>query len=259
MITDVFMRRQALILGTMSFIILGVLWQLVVDFGIVNPFFISTPSAVWQELLVQLQDGSLLVNTAATLYSFALALGLAVVVGIGLGVLAGWFRDAEAALEPFIWFKYSAPTVAFYPLFVAWLGYGTPTIVAIAFLFALTPIYANTLSGIKNVDRDLKRVATSFGARPHDIFFRIALPGAVPVIVAGLRLGVGRALTGVVVAELFGANAGLGYSIAYYAQMLQTSRMMVPIVTVILLGVILTQALSYIEKRTEAWRVVHDN
>jgi len=98
MITDVFMRRQALILGTMSFIIIGVLWQLVVDFGIVNPFFISTPGAVWQELLVQLQDGSLLVNTAATLYSFALALGLAVVVGIGLGVLAGWFRDAEAAV-----------------------------------------------------------------------------------------------------------------------------------------------------------------
>lgn len=259
MMMDVFMRRQALILGAFSFVCIGLLWQLVVDFGIVNPFFISTPGAVWQEFLVQLGDGSLLVNIAATLHSFALALGLAVAVGIGLGVLAGWFRDAESALEPFIWFKYSAPTVAFYPLFVAWLGYGTPTIVAIAFLFALTPIYANTLSGIKNADRDLKRVATSFGARPYDIFLRIALPGAVPVIVAGLRLGVGRALTGVVVAELFGANAGLGYSIAYFAQMLQTNRMMVPIVMVVLLGVILTQALSYIEKRTDAWRVTNEN
>ena len=88
------------------------------------------------------------------------------VVGVGLGILAGWFRDVEAALEPFIWFKYSAPTVAFYPLFVAWLGYGTPTIIAIAFLFALTPIYANTLSGIKNVDHDLVTAARSFGARP---------------------------------------------------------------------------------------------
>ncbi|WP_028033559.1 ABC transporter permease [Chelativorans sp. J32] len=259
MMMDIFMRRQALILGTLSLVTIVVLWQLVVDFGIVNPFFISTPGAVWQEFLVQLNDGSLLTNILATLYSFALALGLAVAVGIGLGMLSGWFQDVEAALEPFIWFKYSAPTVAFYPLFIAWLGYGTPTIVAIAFLFALTPIYANTLSGIKNVDRDLKRAAISFGARPYDIFFRVALPGSVPVIVAGLRLGVGRALTGVVVAELFGANAGLGYSIAYYAQMLQTNRMMVPIVAVILLGVILTQALSYVEKKTDAWRVTHDN
>jgi len=258
MMMDVFMRRQALILGTFSLVGIIVLWQVAVASGAINPFFISTPAAVWEEFLVQLGDGSLLTNIAASLYSFALALGLAVAVGIGLGILAGWFRDAEAALEPFIWFKYSAPTVAFYPLFIAWLGYGTPTIVAIAFLFALTPIYANTLSGIKNVDRDLKRVATSFGGRPYDIFFRIALPGSVPVIVAGLRLGVGRALTGVVVAELFGANAGLGYSIAYYAQMLQTTQMMVSIVVIILLGVAMTQALSFVEKQTDAWRTSHD-
>ena len=182
-------------------------------------------------------------NYHGDLHSFVLALALADVVGIGLGILAGWFRDVESALEPFIWFKYSAPTVAFYPLFVAWLGYGTPTIVAIAFLFALTPIYANTLSGIKNVDRDLVRAARSFGARPYDIFLRVALPGSVPIIVAGLRLGVGRALDRRGVAELFGANAGLGYSIAYNAQLLKTTKMMVSIVVIVLLGVLLTQAL----------------
>jgi NitT/TauT family transport system permease protein len=97
--------------------------------------------------------------------------------------------------------------------------------------------------------------ARSFGARPLDVFARIALPGSVPIMVAGLRLGVGRALTGVVVAELFGADAGLGYSIAYYAQLLQTTKMMVSIVIIILLGVALTQALAFVEARTDAWRV----
>jgi NitT/TauT family transport system permease protein len=255
MMLALFRRRQALILGTLSLVAIVAAWQLVVDCGWVNPFFISTPSAVSQAFLVQLHDGSVATNVAATLHSFVIALGLAVVVGIGLGILAGWFRDVESALEPFIWFKYSAPTVAFYPLFIAWLGYGTPTIVAIAFLFALTPIYANTLAGIKNVDRDLMTAARSFGARRLDIFLRVALPGSVPVIMAGLRLGVGRALTGVVVAELFGADAGLGYSIAYFAQLLQTTKMMVSIVIVILLGVVLTQALSFIEAKTDAWRV----
>lgn len=248
-------RYEALILGTLSMVVIVGVWQKVVDDGFINPFFISTPSAVAVEALKQVQTGVLFENLFATLYSFIWAFGLAAVFGIGLGVLAGWFRDIEAALEPFIWFKYSAPTIAFFPLFVALLGYGTPTIVAIAFLFALTPIYANTLAGIKNVDRDLVRAAYAFGARPYDVFLKVALPGSVPIVTAGLRLGVGRALTGVVVAELFGADAGLGYSIAYHAQLLQTTPMMVSIVVIILLGVVLTQVLSWLEKKTDSWRV----
>jgi NitT/TauT family transport system permease protein len=250
-----FARRRALILGILSLVALVGTWQLLVDFGFIDAFFVSTPRAVAEEFLIQYDRGTITTHVLATLHSFVLAFGLAVFVGVGLGVLASSSRDVEAGLEPFIWFKYSAPTVAFYPLFIAWLGYGTPTIVAIAFLFALTPIYANTLSGIRNVDPDLVAAARSFGARPHDIFFQVALPGSVPTVLAGLRLGAGRALTGVVVAELFGANAGLGYSIAYFAQLLQTTRMMVSIVMVILLGVLLTQILSFIEGKTEAWRL----
>jgi NitT/TauT family transport system permease protein len=248
-------RNEALVLGTLSLALICVAWQAVVDLGLISAFFVSRPSDVFREAIVQLQDGTLVRHVASSMKSFAIALGVASVVGIGLGLLAGWFRDVEAALEPFIWFKYSAPTVAFYPIFVAFLGYGTPTIVAIAFLFALTPIYANTLAGIKNADRDLVRAARSFGARPLDIFLKVALPGSVPIVVAGLRLGVGRALTGVVVAELFGATAGLGFSIAQYSQRLQTTGMMVSIVVIIILGVILTQLLSWVEQRTDAWRI----
>jgi len=252
---QLFLRRRALILGTLSMFAIGLLWQLSVSLGVIDVFFVSTPNLVAQEFLVQFHNGVTLRDLASTLWSFVLALGLATVVGIGLGVLAGWYQDFESALEPFIWFKYSAPTIAFYPLFIAWLGYGTPTIVAIAFLFALTPIYANTLSGIKNVDRDLVRAATSFGATRWDVFTRVALPASVPIVVAGLQLGVGRALTGVVVAELFGAQSGLGFRIAYHAQLLQTTAMMVSIVIVIVLGVILTQMLAFVESKTDAWRV----
>ena len=248
-------RHAALFLGTLSMLAIVVVWQLAVDFGLIAPFFISTPTAVAVQAASSLMDGSLQSDLAATLSSFALAFGLAGVVGVGLGALAGRFRDVEAALEPFIWFKYSAPTIAFYPLFIAWLGYGTSTVVCIGFLFALTPVYANTLAGIKNADHDLVRTAHSFGARPLDIFFKVVLPGSVPIVVAGLRIGVERALTGVVVAELFGAGAGLGYSIANSAQLMQTTPMMVSIVVVILLGVILTQMLSWLERRTDFWRV----
>lgn len=247
-------RWRALILGTFSMLAIGVAWQLSVSLGFIDAFFISTPTLVAQEFLVEFQRGDTMRDITSTLYAFVLALGLSVFFGIGLGLLAGWHRDLEAILEPFIWFQYSAPTVAFYPVFIAFLGYGTPTVVAIAFLFAVTPIYANTLAGIKNVDRDLVRVATSFGARGPDVFFRVALPGSIPLMVAGLQLGVGRALTGVVVAELFGGISGLGYSINYYAQFLRTTPMMVSIIIVILLGVLLTQMLSFVESKTDAWR-----
>lgn len=247
-------RPQALILGTLSLVAIVVAWQLAVDAKLLNPFFASSPEQIAGLFVAQLRDGSVFVNVGATLLSFGIAFGLAAVVGIVLGLIAGRVPDVEAVLDPFVWFKYSAPTITFYPLFVAWLGYGTPTIVAIAFLFALTPIYANTLAGMKNIDRDLVAAARSFGARPLDIFLQIALPGAVPTVVAGLRLGVGRALTGVIVAELFGANAGLGFSIAYYSQVLQTGKMMVSVVLVIVLGVLLTQLLTFVEARANAWR-----
>lgn len=247
-------RYQDLVLGVLSMVALVGIWQLVVDMGLINPFFVSKPSLVATEMMAQLRSGVLMRHLSATLYALVLSFGLAATVGIGLGLLAGWFRDFESALDPFIWFKYSAPTIAFYPLFIAWLGYGTPTIVAIAFLFALTPIYANTVSAIRNVDANLVRAATSFGARPHDIFLRVAIPASVPMIVAGLRLGVGRALTGVVVAELFGSTSGLGYAVGFYGQKLQTTPMMVIVVVVVILGVILTQLLSRLEASTSFWR-----
>jgi len=257
--TAKFLKRHApLILGAVSMIGICVIWQAVVDLGFMNPFFVSRPTDVAQEILTQAEDGQLLRNIMESMKSFLIAISMAGVVGVGLGLLAGWFRDAEAALSPFIWFKYSAPTIAFYPIFIAFLGYGTPTIVAVAFLFALTPIYANTLAGIRSADRDLVRAARAFGARPLDIFLKVALPSSVPIVVAGLRLGVGRALTGVVVAELFGATAGLGYAVAESSQRLQTTRMMASIIVIIIIGVLLTQILSWAEKRTDAWRVQPD-
>jgi NitT/TauT family transport system permease protein len=99
------------------------------------------------------------------------------------------------------------------------------------------------------------RAARSFGATQSDLFLKVALPASVPLLVAGLRLGVGRALTGVIVAELFGATAGVGYSISYYGQQLQTTNMFVSLLVIVLMGVILTQLLAALEAKTQGWRV----
>jgi NitT/TauT family transport system permease protein len=229
-------------------------WELGVRIGWLDPFFTSQPTAIARALAEQLRTGELAENLAISLTEFAVGFGLAVVLGIGLGMLAGWYRTLEYALDPFIWFLYSAPLIAFYPLFVIWLGLGPNTVVAISFLLALPPVMTNTLAGVKDVDRVLIRAARSFGADNRELFFKVALPASVPIMMAGVRLGIGRALTGVVIAELFGATAGLGYSISYYGMLLQTTEMMASLVVIVGLGVVLTQGVGALEARFDSWR-----
>ena len=140
--------------------------------------------------------------------------GIVLFGNMPFGLMAGWYRRLEYLLEPAIWFWYNAPIVAFYPLLILWLGLGSPTIIALAFLLAFVPIYINTFTGMRAVSPQLIQCARSFGCSTLGIFVHVALPGSVPAVIAGLRLGVGRALIGVVIGQLIGGNAGLGYRMA---------------------------------------------
>ncbi len=247
-------RLTPVALGVLSFAAIFLAWELAVRAGWLNPFFTSQPTAIAAALMRSAQSGELWQSVRVTLGEFAAGFGAAIVIGFLVGVLAGRSRAIEYALDPFIWFIYSAPLIAFYPLFVLWLGLGTRTVVAISFLLSVTPIAVNTTSGIRQINPSLILAARSFGASPRDLLWKVALPASVPMIVAGLRLGVGRALTGVVVAELFVPSGGIGSSIAYNAGLLRTTNMLAALMVIVLLGVICTQSLSAIEARFDTWR-----
>ncbi|NQV55581.1 MAG: ABC transporter permease [Rhodospirillales bacterium] len=254
MIGMTFQRLKPVLCGAFSFGVIFTVWELVVVTGLMDAFFASMPSDIGLGLVDQIRSGELFINARVSLMEFIIGFGLAIVVGIALGVLAGWYRTVEYALDPFVWFLYSAPLIAFYPMFVVWVGLGTPTVILITFLLSVTPILVNTLTGIKNVNPELVRAAISFGAKRRDLFIKVALPASVPMVMAGLRLGIGRALTGVIIAELFGSNAGLGHSIAYYAGLLKTTEMMTSLVVVVCIGVVFTQGLGYLESKFDSWR-----
>jgi len=247
-------KIKPVLLGIVSFAVILFLWESVVRLGWVNPFFTSQPSAIAATLVRVARSGELWHNLAVSLREFAIGYGASVVVGILAGGLAGRFRTVEYALDPFLWFLYSAPLIAFYPIFVLWFGLGVPTVIVITFLLSVTQIAASTLSGFKNVNPGLLRAARSFGATERDLLWKVVLPASVPMVIAGLRLGIGRALMGVVVGELFGATAGLGYSISYYGSLLKTTDMIASLVVVVVLGVLCTQGLSAVEARFDAWR-----
>ena len=249
------MKSAPVLLGIASFAVILLAWESVVRLGWVNPFFVSQPSAVAASLSRAARSGELGHNLAVSFREFAIGYGLSVVVGILTGALAGRFRTVEYALDPFLWFLYSAPLIAFYPIFVLWFGLGVPTVIALTFLLSVPQIAASTLNGIQNVNPGLIRAARSLGAAEGDLLWKVVLPASVPVIIAGLRLGIGRALMGVVVGELFGATAGLGYSISYYGALLKTTDMIASLVVIVALGVLCTQGLSALEARFDSWRV----
>jgi NitT/TauT family transport system permease protein len=154
-----------------------------------------------------------------------------------------------------VWLIFSAPIVSLYPVFLLIFGLGTTTIITIAFLLTVSTIIVNTMRGVQHVDPKLIQAARAFLASDRQIFRHVAIPAAVPMIMAGLRIGVGRALTGVIVAEFFVGEGGIGYQAYFFAGKQETANMLANIVVIAALGVLVTQLLRLAESRADRWRI----
>jgi NitT/TauT family transport system permease protein len=199
-------------------------------------------------------DGSIYEHLQASATEFFTGFALAVVVGVPLGILMGWYSRLNAVLEPFVSALYATPRIALLPLVVIWFGIGLGSKVAIVFLGAIFPILVNTITGVRTIDADFIKVARSFGSTDRQMFLTVALPSSVPLLLTGLRLGLGHALVGIVVGEMYGATQGLGYLIAVAGARFQTDKVMVGILLIASLGIALTELLRAIERRFERWR-----
>jgi sulfonate transport system permease protein len=163
------------------------------------------------------------------------------------------FWVLDVAFGSYITFLYSIPSVALVPLIVLWAGFDVTAKVVILFLFAFFPMAINTHQGVKNVDPKLIEVGRAFRASERQLWTNIVLPGALPFIVTGLRLAVGRGLIGMVLADLYTAISGIGYLIVRTAATYEVDKMFVPIVTLGLLGVTLTALLRVVELQVAPW------
>ena len=221
---------------------------------LVNPILLSRPTAVLAASLDMLADGSLLQALGASLLVLVLGLFAGTVIGVALGLLAGRRAGAAALLELPVSALYATPTVAVIPLIVIWFGFDMLAKTTIVFLFVVFPVLINTQRGVREVDPELIEVATTFCSSERRMWFDLFLPSALPYIVTGIRLAIGRALIGVIVAEYYTALSGLGNLIATSANSFQTARTFVPIALIALLGVGLTALLEWIEHRLARWR-----
>ena len=220
----------------------------------VNPILFTYPSAIARAFLILVANGELQSYMKESLLVLAYASILSVLAGVLLGVVMGRFSIVEWAADIYVNALYSTPMVAVVPLIVLWFGFKVPAKVIIVFLFMVFPVLLNTYEGVKNVDRNLQEVARSFCSSESQLWRHLIIPSAVPFIVAGVRLAIGRGLVGMIVAEFYTSVTGLGYMIVRYANALETDKLFVPIVVVMILGIGLLSLAKWVEGRIAPWR-----
>jgi ABC-type nitrate/sulfonate/bicarbonate transport system permease component len=247
-------QHEHALIGTISMLLFLAFWEMSVALAWVNPLFTSSPTRIVRTAIDMFADGSILIDIQVSGLEFIVGYGAAIVIGVPLGILMGWYSRVDAVLDPFVSALYATPRIALLPLVMIWFGIGLMSKIAIVFLGAIFPILVNTITGVRTVNADFVKVARSFGSNDWQMFLTVALPSSVPLLLTGLRLGLGHALVGIVVGEMYGATHGLGFLIATAGARFQTDKVMVGIIIIAAAGVAMTSLLRVIERRFERWR-----
>jgi NitT/TauT family transport system permease protein len=239
--------------GTAASVILLVVFLTVWQWGpgwLGIPAFILPPlSMVCDEALRMWQVNHLLLHTGITMAEVLAGFLLGSLLGAVFGYLLGMSPTAELALSPYILALQIAPKVAFAPLFILWMGFTVYPKILVAILIVFFPVMVNVLSAVRTVDPDLVNLARAFKATRTQIFWKIEFPTSMPPMFAGLRIGSTLAVVGVVVGELVGGNAGLGYLLSFGEGQANTPMVFVSILMLTLVGSIAYVAVILVERR----------
>lgn len=230
------------------------IWEFVGRFVVTSPILFAPLSKVLMVGWSLFVSGDLLYHMGVSALEFAIGFVLASVVGVLLGFWMATSRRAQDILDPWVSFFYSSPLVALMPFFLLVFGIGLASKVAIVFTIAIFPILLNAFVGIRSADPHLLEVASAFNCSKRQVFTKILLPAALPYVIVGLRLGIGRALTGVVVGELFASRAGVGHIITEAGQSFDTATVFFGVLIFSLMGVTLMEGLKRLEQALAPWR-----
>ena len=245
-------RNNAWIIRLCSIVVVLIAWE--VGGRRINPLFMSYPTAILHAAIGMIGSGELLTALASSLRTLLAGFFTASCIGIITGLLIGRYRFVDAATDWLVNALYATPLIAIIPLVILWFGLGDSAKLFIVTILAVFPVLINTASGVRNIPRSLIDVGTAFAANERQVFMKIIIPAVIPFIMTGLRLGIGRAIIGMVAAEFFTAITGLGALIVKYGNQYDTASMFVPILILMLLGVALTSLVRKFEEMFAPWR-----
>jgi ABC-type nitrate/sulfonate/bicarbonate transport system permease component len=215
--------------------------------------FLPPLSTVLGAVVDLIASGQILGYLGASLVSLIIGYGLAVLVGVVLGLLMGRYGRVDYVIGPYINALLATPKIVFIPILYALFGVGRGIQVAIVFLSAFFIIVINTRGGMRNVDASCLEMARAFGASERQLFRKVLLPGALPLTMAGLRLGIGRGVKGMITGEMFIALFGLGALLRKYGSRFDSARVFAILLVVVGVALICSFAVRLVENRLTAW------
>lgn len=247
------MQRERLLIGASSLTVFLAAWQISASNEWINTLFTSSPLDILRAGKETYEAGTLVPAAKSSAQLFLIGFCLSVAIAIPLGLVMGWYRRIDAAMDPFISVLYATPRVALVPLILVWVGIGLESRVVIVVTAAVFPLLINTIAGVRATDPELIRVAKAYSATDLAIFRTVVLPGALPFIVSGLRHAINQALIGVVVAEFFAGNVGLGAMITNAGLVFRTDIALMCVLLIASTALILIALLRFAEEKLTPW------
>ena len=237
------------VVSSMTVLAFFAFWEIAPRAGLVDATYTSQPTRVLAAGVEIIRSGGFLHDVSVSLLEFGIGFGLAIAIGVSLGLLLGRFAVLRYILDPPIMAIYATPHLALLPIIVVWLGIGIQSKIAVAFVSGVIPILVNTMAGVRGVERSWVVAARSFCAGEWDVFVKVILPASLPGVILGIRLGLSRAVLGVVVGEMYQSQAGVGNEIMRYGSEFRTDYLLFEVLLVSLFGVTATSAVRMLEEK----------
>jgi NitT/TauT family transport system permease protein len=237
--------------GAIGLALGSVLWE--VTGRTIGGVLIPPFSAVIGRLVDLILSGEIAESLVVSLGNLALGLSISLVVGIGVGSAMGWWRSVDYALSPYVNALLTAPSLVFAPIFFSFWGVGRESIIALIVMYAVFVLIVNTSIAIRSVPEELVEMATCYSASRFQVFRYVVLPTATPLILAGVRLAVGRAVKGMINGEMFIAVVGLGRIIVISGRQLDVASVLAVLIVVVLVALALMRVLLIVEQRLTGW------
>ena len=232
-------------------VLILIVWQLVAPH--ISPIFFTSPSKIAVAFYETTVSGELPYFLWQSLQVMFYGLVIAIIVGIALGIGMARFRWLDWALDLPINALYATPLVAVVPILVLWFGIYIKAKIIVVFLFAVFPVLINTYQGVRECDKGMLEVARSFRSNELRTWQDVLFPFALPYIIAGVRLAIGRGLIGMIIAEFYTTISGLGFMVTKYANVFAMDKTFVPVIVLMFLGVSLTSLLKWVGRRIAPW------
>ena len=249
------LSNERLLYGLAGIVAFLLVWELGSRAGIINEYFFGRPTGIVEAGIREVQTPRFWGDLAASFFEFASGFVLAIVLGVPIGLAAGRFRRLQYALDPWLNFFNSLPRIALLPVLVIIFGvFGPASKIAVVFLGAFFSIVIPTMQGVRTTDKRFVDVARSFRASERLMFRSVVIPSTVPFIITGLRLGVARALIGVVTAELYTQTEGIGVLIRRATENSDANRALFGVLLFTISGIVGVESVRRVEARYQKWR-----